>query len=323
MNPLISIIVPIYNVEHYLPTCIRSILQQTYSNLEIILIDDGSPDKCGAICEQYKKQDRRVKVIHKKNGGLSSARNAGLDICKGEYISFIDSDDFVSPLFIEMFYNAAVELNADIVTYSSMVKFYDDESKVVFTASLDDCICANIDKNEALRQILYQKIPNGAPFRLYKRFIFESLRFPIGFLFEDVATVYKTFINADSMAIIDAKAYAYRIRQDSIVRMKFSNKKMISVHIGKQLFEDIVKYNPSLKAGAAARAFSLNFQIFLQTSRENSNERKKLWKEIKQYRKYVLLDKSPYLRIKNRCAALISFLGMEIAFSIGRKLVQK
>ena len=114
MNELISIIIPIYNVEKYLHCCINSVIRQTYKNLEIILIDDGSPDNCGKICDEYAKKDNRIKVIHKENGGLSSARNAGLDIAKGEYISFVDSDDYVAENFIEKLYKLCKENDADI-----------------------------------------------------------------------------------------------------------------------------------------------------------------------------------------------------------------
>lgn len=104
MIPLISIIVPVYKVEQFIHECVDSIIDQTYNHLEIILVNDGSPDRCGEICEEYAKQDHRIVVIHKENGGLSSARNAGLDICKGEYIAFIDSDDVIHPQFVELLY---------------------------------------------------------------------------------------------------------------------------------------------------------------------------------------------------------------------------
>lgn len=104
-KPLISVIVPIYKVENYLNCCVNSIINQTYKNLEIILIDDGSPDKCGKICDDFNKEDTRIKVIHKKNNGLGSARNTGLDVCNGEYISFVDSDDYIMPDLIESLYN--------------------------------------------------------------------------------------------------------------------------------------------------------------------------------------------------------------------------
>ena len=115
MQPLISVIIPVYKVELYLRECIDSVLAQTYQNLEVILVDDGSPDQCGSICEQYAEKDNRVCVIHKENGGLSDARNAGIDVAKGEYIGFVDSDDWVAPDMYECLYKASVEYNAEFV----------------------------------------------------------------------------------------------------------------------------------------------------------------------------------------------------------------
>ena len=112
--PKVSVIVPVYNTEQYLKECVDSLLKQTLTDLEIILIDDGSPDNSAYICDEYAKLDSRVKVIHKENGGLSSARNAALDICKGEYIGFVDSDDFVEPTMFEELYNSAINYNSDI-----------------------------------------------------------------------------------------------------------------------------------------------------------------------------------------------------------------
>ena len=115
MNKLISIIIPVYKVEEYLEKCVDSVIKQTYDNLEIILVDDGSPDNCGKICDQYSKKDKRVKVIHKENGGLSDARNAGIDISRGEYISFIDSDDYVEIDYIETLYNSIIKSKISII----------------------------------------------------------------------------------------------------------------------------------------------------------------------------------------------------------------
>lgn len=125
MNPLISVIVPIYNVEKYLARCVDSIVNQTYKNLEIILVDDGSPDRCPKMCDDYAEKDSRIKVVHKKNGGLSDARNAGMAVATGEYISFIDSDDYVSDDFFECLLDVMNKENSDIAE-CSVVKLYED-----------------------------------------------------------------------------------------------------------------------------------------------------------------------------------------------------
>ena len=322
MTTLISVIVPVYGVENYLSTCINSIIKQTYENIEIILVDDGSLDKSGDLCDYYSTQDSRIRVIHKKNGGLSDARNAGIDICNGEFISFIDSDDYISPIFIETLYNAAIMFNADIVTCSSAVSFIDGSAEIVeLEMKPERCSMREIKQKEVIREILYQKIPNGAPHRLYKRHIFNELRFPFGYLFEDVATVYKAFFLAKKIAIVDASIYAYRIRQDSIVRMKFSDKKMIAITIGDELFENISLYDTSLKKAAASRAFALNFQVFLQVPPNERENLKKLWGEIIKYRKFIIIDFDSYVRPKNKFAAIISFLGMRTAHKIGRRIL--
>jgi glycosyltransferase involved in cell wall biosynthesis len=318
-KPLISVIIPIYNVEQYLKTCIDSVLAQSYENLEIILVDDGSQDSCGAICDEYANLDSRIIVIHKKNGGLSDARNKGIDICHGEYISFIDSDDFVSKYFIELLYNAAEETNSDIASYSWPVNFVDgQESNITFTEELKSPKIKVLDKKEALKQILYQKIPNGAQHRLYKKKILKDIRFPYGYLFEDVATVYKTFILANKIVLVSERAYAYRVRPDSIVRMRFSEKKLVSIPISKTLYGDIVSFDDSLRNAVSARAFSINFQVFLQVDRTDTNNMILLWNEIKKYNKNVLSDNDPYLRKKNKCAAIISLCGMRMSHCIGR-----
>lgn len=318
MRPLISIIVPVYKVEKYLKECIESILAQTYKELEIILVNDGSPDNCGKICDFYANMDNRIRVIHKENGGLSSARNAGIDICNGEYISFIDSDDFVSPYFIEIFYKG-VELNdSDIVSYTWPLNFIDGlENNINFTNNENVYKISEIDPLEAIHQLLYQKIPNGAQHRLYKREILEGIRFPLGYLFEDVATVYKTFIKAKKMTLIKADVYAYRIRENSIVRMKFSNAKMISIPISIKLFEEICDYNPKLKKAAASRSFAINYQVFLQVPHDNKEKKKQLWNEMKKYRGMILRDFNLNVRLKNRAGAFATLLGMNIAYKLG------
>ena len=125
MDSLISVIVPIYNVEKYLERCVESIINQTYKNLEIILVDDGSPDNCPQMCDDYAKKDSRIKVVHKKNGGLSDARNAGMKVATGEYVSFIDSDDYISLDFYETLLETIVDNDSDIVE-CSVVKFYEN-----------------------------------------------------------------------------------------------------------------------------------------------------------------------------------------------------
>lgn len=213
-HPPVSIIVPIYKVEPYLRRCLDSLINQTYTNLEIILIDDGSPDCCPQICDKYAVKDNRIKVIHKKNGGLSDARNTGLDICKGEYISFVDSDDWVSKNYIERLLNLAIKEDAGIVigenirTDGNSRSFKGNTSIKAYTS------------NEALHHLFSQ---NHIAFtvswgKLYKRTLFRTIRFPVGKFHEDEFTTYILFYNTNKIIYTSEVLYYYYQRGNSIVR---------------------------------------------------------------------------------------------------------
>ena len=325
MKPLISVIVPIYNVEQYLRKCVDSIISQTYRNLEIILIDDGSPDECGKICDEYALKDERIIVIHQKNGGLSAARNTGLDICKGEYISFIDSDDFISPFFIEMLYRGVHDYNCEIATVEHGVSFIDgNDESVVFATDKLDCSYEEIAPREAIRMMMYQRLPNGAPWRLYKREIFSDIRFPVGWLYEDAATTHKLFMKAKKMVIVHADVYAYRLRQNSIIRMKFTPEKLISITIGEQIVREVTEYDEELYDAACSRAFAMNYHVFLQIPLRDRESMTKTWKAMKAYSDVVAKDKSAIIRKKNKVASHLVRFGMTFSWVTGRvyKMIQ-
>ena len=324
MNPLISVIVPIYNVEKYLQECIDSIINQTYKNLEIILVDDGSPDSCGNICDNYARKDNRVVVIHKENGGLSSARNAGLEVCSGKYISFIDSDDYVSEFFIEILYKAAELYNCDVVTGTGAKEFYVGATeRPTLAQSIDDCSMIEIEPKRALELMLYRKLPNGAPFRLYKKYIFDEIRFPVGYVYEDIATIHKTFIKAKKMSVVNADIYAYRVRKDSIIRMQFDKRKMVVIPITQQLHEEVCVAYPELETAVSNRCFAQCYHVLLQIPLNNKEYMKRIWKELKKYRGAVIKDHNLLARKKDKVGAIISLMGMDISYFIGTKYIQK
>ncbi len=212
--PLISIIVPIYQVELYLEKCIDSIINQTYKNLEIILIDDGSPDRCGAICDEYAGKDSRIRVIHQKNGGLSAARNAGLDIAKGDYIQFVDSDDWIEPEACETVLTIAEEQHADIVCFGFCWLLPTGETTLVSVNSSSE-----IEEAAVIKQLICKKsvIRNFAWNKLFVRKLFDGVRFPVGRTYEDICVTYQLVHKADKIYATKAILYHY-----VLIRNRFS-----------------------------------------------------------------------------------------------------
>lgn len=225
-SELISIVVPIYKVEQYLARCIESLINQSYKNLEIILVDDGSPDGCGAICEKYKEKDSRIRVLHKENGGLSDARNAGLEIAKGRRIAFIDSDDFIHPEMIEILYDEMSKNNAGI----SLCQFQmgPDVSTVEWDEKADESIVIT-DDSQRLQYFLGEStMPTFtvAWNKLYDISLFESIRYPKGKIHEDEFTTYKLFELTDRVVYVRRKLYYYVQREGSIMSNGFNPKSL-------------------------------------------------------------------------------------------------
>lgn len=225
--PQISVIVPVYKVEDCLEFCIDSILAQTFTDFELILVDDGSPDNCGAMCDQYAKKDSRIRVIHRENGGLSAARNSGIDVATGEYITFVDSDDAVAPVYLEKLLWVAESNNADVS--SCKTQNFEFEGNIKFEN--DDCECQAMAGREACLSI-YKS--NGimnviACAKLYKQELFDSHRFPVGKLNEDQSVIPLILFEASKVAAIDNRYYYYRIRPESIMHKPFSMKRFDNV----------------------------------------------------------------------------------------------
>ena len=212
MDELISIIVPVYKVEQYLIKCVSSLQAQTHSNIEIILVDDGSPDKCGEICDRLKEADSRIRVIHKQNGGLSDARNAGLDVAQGEYVGFVDSDDWVEPEMYEKMLSSLQENQADIAI-CCIEKVFKDKSQIQDVRR--DHVYTN---RKALYELINDKsVNNFAWNKLYKKDLFLGLRYPVGRIFEDLLFTYKLFERANRVTHLNSVYYHYLRRDDSIL----------------------------------------------------------------------------------------------------------
>lgn len=208
---MISIIVPVYKVEPYLRQCVDSILNQTYRDIEVLLIDDGSPDRCGEICDEYAKKDQRIRVFHTENKGLSAARNLGLREAKGEYIGFVDSDDWIEPDMYEVLLKRMQETGADI----SVCSFWLENTG---TKEASDYAKAIYVGKESLRALVDGQLSNYVWNKLYCKTIFQTLVFPCGRNHEDIASMHLIINQAKSIAVLGATKYHYRIRNESITK---------------------------------------------------------------------------------------------------------
>lgn len=204
MGDLVSVIIPVYKVEQYLERCVRSVTSQTYDNLEILLIDDGSPDRCGEMCDSFAAEDRRIRVIHQKNGGLSAARNTGIDASSGQWLFFIDSDDFIHRDCIGKLLAAAETSGADIAS-CGFEKTEDDTIRgdVRFPAT------EVISRDEAMRRLFLEEDTSFAWGKIYRRELFQGIRFPEGRTFEDLATTHLLVNRCREVACVSAPYYGY------------------------------------------------------------------------------------------------------------------
>ena len=209
---MLSVIVPVYRVEAYLPQCLESLRAQTVQDAEFLLIDDGSPDRCGEICEEYAALDSRFRVFHKENGGLSSARNFGLARARGEWILFVDSDDWIEPTLCSAVLACAQAQKADLVLFD-----YEAESPTSKRRLWDRPLPApGPVSRETVMPYCLNRIWTAAWSMLYRRELFDGIRFPEGFFFEDVGCTYKLIWKAGRICYLDRCLYHYRAREDSI-----------------------------------------------------------------------------------------------------------
>lgn len=213
--PLISVIVPVYKVEKYIHKCVASIFAQTFTDFELFLVDDGSPDNCGRICDEYAEKDSRIIVIHKENGGLSDARNVAIDRAKGEYLTFIDSDDYVSENHLETLYNALIETDSDI-SIGNMTSFSENGYN-------EDCYKPAITRKVLQnKEEIFSTINRPcAPIKLYKRYLFDGIRYPVGRLYEDTFIWHELLAKAEQVVLTGVNSYYYLIRSDSIMHQEY------------------------------------------------------------------------------------------------------
>lgn len=309
MDKLISIIIPIYNLELYLENCIKSVIAQTYKNLEIILVDDCSTDGSINICRAYEKKDKRIRVIEKKkNEGAGVTRNIGVDIARGQYIMFVDGDDFIAQNCVEELYNVLLKGRGDISVclgkpvYNLMrIAHMEAESHMNYK-------CMN--SKQALENICYQrKITPGPWGKLFKIELFNDLRFPdTGY--EDMAIIYRLIDKADVIIFAPVEKYYYLQRRNNTTLGKFNKKKLDRIFVAKQMMQFIENKYPDLDTCAKVRFFIANIQTLnvLPFSLLYSECGKTISNNIREYRGLVLRDNKA--KISTRSMAFASYTGM-------------
>lgn len=260
-KPLITIIIPVYNTKKYLHNCIESILSQTYHNLEIILIDDGSTDGSEKFVDDYAKSDKRIKVVHQKNMGLSGARNTGLKHATSKYITFVDSDDRIEPNMIENLFNALIDSQADIAI-CSFKEIYPNGKTKGFSHNYPKQVFTT---EQALANMLQE---NGfmvsTTMKLFPTNYFKNTKFPTNRLHEDVGTTYKLIIKADKIVFIPNEYYIYVHHDNSIINQTFNERKFDLIELTDQMCDDIDQHYPNLKDVTNKRRMRARFSVLRQ-----------------------------------------------------------
>ena len=274
-QPLISIIVPIYNVERYLEKCIESILTQTYTNLELILVDDGSPDRCPVICDEFAKKDNRIVVIHKKNGGLSDARNAGLDIAQGKFIGFVDGDDYIDPQMYEILFDALFKNDADM-SICNYVKVNEQYELITEKNNILPIKDACISPDEFMHGYTgkYGWFYVIACNKLYRKKLFDKCRYPIGKQHEDAFLIHHIVYNCRKIACIKAPLYYYVEREGSIMSKKnIKNMDLCEALIDQYFYAH--KHKRCILKEYAVRRLSFEMEKWAEISDNNVDIKKK------------------------------------------------
>lgn len=313
-NELISVMVPLYNVAPYLPKCLDSILQQTYKNIEIILVDDGSTDESGKICDDYAARDSRFKVIHKKNEGQAIARNLCIEEAKGEYLLFVDSDDIIIQNHIETLYKLVKKYNCKI-SLAVLQTFKEGEEIMPASKSYEEEL---LSPAKAVEYMNYQvKFDTWPVCKLYHKSIFESgIRFPVGKIFEDFATGYLLLFQSDKVAYCNKVIYYYLLRPNSTEGAGFSEKKMDGALEVLKSFNQHMDLIEPIKKSYQCRMFSFACHLLLKMPK-NYSKRCVIESLLYDNRKTVLFDS--HARPKARLASFISYLGfpvLELLFKI-------
>ncbi len=287
---LISVIIPVYNVESYIDRCVESVISQSYDSLQIILVDDGSTDNSGDICDEWREKDSRIEVIHKSNGGLSDARNYGLDNSRGEYITLIDSDDYVDTEYVKYLYELIKQDRCDISIssyYVSRTTGNEDNGKGQSDAILNSA--------EAISKMLCDNgFTVSACAKLYKKTLFDEIRYPVGKLCEDNGTTYKLLLNAKKISYGHESHYYYCVRTDSIMTSEFSWKKFDLIDLTDQMAEDVLNVYPELRDEVIRRQLYARMSVLRQAAEDKTVNMRDM--RLEELRKYILNNKTEFYK---------------------------
>lgn len=307
-EPLISVVVPVYQVEKYLPDCIESLQGQTYTHLEIILVDDSSPDQSGAICDEYAKHDSRISVVHRsENGGLSAARNSGIDAARGQFIFFVDSDDWLAPDTIEYLLENMKKYDADCCAGGCAKVLEDEDGSLEYEEREhrpDRCESAE----EAMKHVLLRE--SSACNRLYRRESFAQMRFPEGRINEDEPVVLRLYAQMKRIVFLDKDTYFYRKRKNSITTSAFSLKQLDCVTNSRENLEFVRTASPGLIPAAEFKYVKAMLWCYVNLRKLKTAEartaRTDLHREIRRNLKMAL--QNPYLGFKLKVLALLCMI---------------
>lgn len=312
---LVSVIIPVYNVKPYLAACMESVLAQSYQRLEILLIDDGSTDGSGEMCNQYSQIDTRIAVVHQKNAGLSAARNTGLARMHGQYVVFIDSDDVVHADYVKCQVEEIVKHQADIVLCGCQKVSWNYKKPQMDEEQKSMQQCRVLDKEQATSEMLSGKLPMYAHSKLYKAELFQQVIFPEGAWFEDVPVLWALLKKINQVVVVPRDLYYYRQRTDSIVHQEFSAKRMDQVRVAEEIYKEVRK-DAKLAVLAGRRCFFCMADNLAMVTGEFPEEQKRLEQGVQRYRRMVLADKSAPISLK--VLAVAAYLSPKLVRVLGR-----
>ena len=306
-KPLVSIIIPVYNAEKYIGKCLDSVVRQTYSNLEVIVVDDGSVDRSSEICKEYYLKYSIIKFFCKKNEGVAQARNYGLNKCKGTFISFVDSDDFIHPDYVQTLVDLLLDQQADI-SICGFYKIYEGKKNVILKQkNVEKCI---FSQKEAMKHFLYQnKIDSSFWAKMYKKELFNKITIKNYKVFEDMDTLYQLILKANKIVYCSKILYYYLVRQDSLIHKQFSKENAKVIFILNEMETKVLQIYPDLESAFSIRKMNAYFYVL-----RNVKKNTEFYFEAKQF---ILKNRKKMLTIldipkKTKWGIYISYINFQL-----------